>query len=445
MAAWVVVASVIAIRMATLLRYDIWFDELYSVYAASGDLPGIWSAALADRVHPPGYYLLLWGWLQLVPPTPLGLRILPLLVWLATLWATWWTAGQAGLRPTPRTVTVALVAANPLLFELGAFVRNYGLAVLTTVLVIGTALRIQQRETDTDSGDLVLLGVTAAIAAWSHLFAWPVLAAVMLALWGRRLRKAALVAALAPAVAILPWVTALVSSSALQRNFTENVGWQDPPTLLGTVLMPGRLLVEQPWQASWLLAIPAWVLLVTALRIRPWRALSLAVLLPIALAVTASALFGVGVFEVRYLSVAAVPLTLLVVLALETYPPAPRTWIPAMLLALSALGIARHATWRTSWREVTTRVSSDTHAYAFEGFTLLPLRYYAAIDGHPLEVREIKVWPRPDAAPGWVVLRPATLPDSIAVVDQLRAAGFTVTDSFAVGEGRNAVAGWRFR
>lgn len=445
MAAWVVVASVIVIRMATLLRYDIWFDELYSVYAASGDLPGIWSAALADRVHPPGYYLLLWGWLHLVPPTPLGLRILPLLVWLATLWAAWWMAGQAGLRPTPRAITVALVAANPLLFELGAFVRNYGLAVLTTILVVGIALRIQRRETDTDPRDLVLLGATAALAAWSHLFAWPVLVATTLALRGRGLRKAAFVTALAPAIAILPWVTALVRSSALRRDFTENVGWQDPPTLLGTALMPGRLLMEQPWQAPWLLAVPAWMLLAIALRIRPWRALSLTVLIPLTLAVIASALFGVGVSAVRYVAVAAVPLTVLVVLALETLPPAPRTWVPAMLLLFSAFGIAHRATWRTPWREVTTQLAGDAHAYAFEGFTLLPLRYYAAIDGHALDVSEIKAWPGPDAAPGWVVLRPATLPDSIAVTDQLRAAGFTVVDSFAVGEGRNRVAGWRFQ
>ncbi len=439
-----VVATVITIRVATLLRYDIWFDELYSVYAASGDLGGLWQAAVADRVHPPGFYLLLWGWLQLVPPTPLGLRILPLLVWLGIVAATWWAAGQAGLDRTPRATAVALVAANPLLFELGAFVRNYGLAVLTTTLVIGAALGVLRREGATRR-DAIRLASLATLAGWSHLFAWPVLAALAITFRLRRLRGATLAVSVVPALTMIPWAMALLRANALERDFTENVGWQNPPTALGVLLMPGRILVEQPWWAAWLLGAGAWLLLALALRIRPWQGLSLAVLMPLGLAVAASTAFGVGVFEVRYLTVAAVPFTLLVVMALESTRPPAALAVTTLLLALSTIGIARRAEWRTPWREVTTRLAADApRAYAFEGFTALPLRYYAAIDGRALEVPEVKSWPLPGTPPGWIVLRPHTLPDSIAVIDQLRAGGFAVVDSFEVGSGRNAVRAWRF-
>jgi hypothetical protein len=216
---------------------------------------------------------------------------------------------------------------------------------------------------------------------------------------------------------------------------------------MGVVLMPGRILVEQPWYAGWIMAAPAWLLLWLGVRVRPWRLFMLALVIPLALAVVASAAFGVGVFEVRYLAVAAVPLTLLLVSALATLPPAPapRWIVSGAIVTLAATGIVRHAEWRMPWREVTARLAAHAGpVYAWEGFTVLPLRYYAAIDAHQVAVAEIKAWPRAGTAPGWMVIRPATLPDSIPVVEQLRAGGFVVVDSFAVGQGRNAVKAWRF-
>ena len=64
------VVGVVAGRAATLLRYDLWYDELYSVFTALGDLGQLWQASVADRVHPPLFYIVLWGWLKVVKPQP---------------------------------------------------------------------------------------------------------------------------------------------------------------------------------------------------------------------------------------------------------------------------------------------------------------------------------------------------------------------------------------
>lgn len=439
--------ALIVARAATLQSYDIWFDELYSLYAASGDPAGVWSAALADRVHPPGFYYLLWGWLQLVPPTPLGLRILPFLIWLAILGGSWWATERAGLDLPSRAVVLALVAANPLLFDLGGFVRNYGLAVASTTVAVGAALGILRRDGQRRQHDMWVLVIAAMLAAWSHVFAWPVLGAIVLALMLERHWRAALFTVIASALAILPWLVALLRSSGLERDFTENVGWQQAPTLSSLLLMPGRIFADRPYWAATVLATLAWLVLLLGLRSPQRRPLALMVITPLALALVASLVFRVGVWEVRYLTVTAVPLTLLLVSATASLPASARMVMPAAVLVLMLTGTLQRAEWRIPWRSITTRLAADgaRTVYGFEGFTVLPVRYYSAMESHQLAVPEIKAWPPQDAPPGWLLLRPAMLPDSLSARDALRAFGHEVTDSFVVGTGLNAVAGWRFR
>lgn len=442
-----VVALVIA-RAATLLRYDIWFDELYSLYAASGDPAAVWATALADRVHPPGFYYLLWGWLQLVSPTPFGLRFLPFLVWLAILGASWWSGRRVGLGRGEASVLLLLVAANPLLWDLGAFVRDYGLVVLCTTVALGAAAGLLRDDNAHRRRDTVILAVAAVAGVWSHIFAWPVLGILALALAVQRRWLAAAMALVAPAITMIPWGLALVHAAALDRGFAENVGWQQFPTVTNVLTMPGALLASRPDRVAWLLAIPAWALLAFGLRRANLRFLSGSVLGPMALALVATALAGVAVWEIRYLSVAVVPLLLLLVLVARELPALGRVTIGAVLL-LGVVGVASPLTWRIPWRSITERLADGTGqpvtVYAFEGFTILPVRYYALIDDRPVTVPEVKSWPTADTAPGWLLLRPITLGDSLHPGDILRAAGRSVTDSFSVGTGTNEISGWRFR
>ncbi len=447
MTAGCAVAALVIARAATLLRYDIWFDELYSLYAASGDPAGVWATALADRVHPPGFYYLLWGWLQLVPPTPLGLRMLPFLVWLGILGAAWWAGRRAGLDREAGCWLLLLVAANPLLFDLGAFVRDYGLVVLATTVALGAAAALLHDTPERPTRHTVILGLAAIAAVWSHLFAWPVLGILALALALRRRWLAAATALVVPALSMVPWVLALLHAAALDRGFAENVGWQATPTVVGVLTMPGALLAARPDWAGWLLAIPAWLLLAIGARRREQRHLTGSVVGPMALALVATMLAGVAVWEIRYLAVAVVPLLLLLVLAAHT---SPRPWRTVLLVVvvLGVVGVATPATWRIPWRSITERLASSNgqpvNVYAFEGFTILPVRYYALMDDRKIAVPEIKTWPTADTPPGWLLLRPITLGDSLRPGAILRAAGRAVSDSFVVGTGTNAIAAWRF-
>jgi hypothetical protein len=118
-----------------------------------------------------------------------------------------------------------------------------------------------------------------------------------------------------------------------------------------------------------------------------------------------------------------------------------------MLVMAGVVGILGTRTRHTPWREVhdTVTAGGGTVAYGNEGFVLLPLRYQALVAHSPLEVHEVPGLPPADAPPGWLVLRPALLPEGYQPADALAAMRRTVTDSFALGEGWLAVRGWRFR
>jgi hypothetical protein len=441
------VAAVVVARAATLLRTDLWFDELYSLQAASGDLGGVWAAALADRVHPPGFYTIVWGWLQVVDPTPLGLRSLAFLTWLLMLAAVAWLGRRLRLDLAGTVLLMLLAAVNPVLFEFGGFVRGYALLIALLTLALGAAAARLDPGEGLRPVPLAAIVVPLVAAAWLHYFAWPVIGAIALALLvARRWRDGAMVVAV-PVLATLPWFLALAGGgrdvgSALSM-FISRPGLLDLLRAPGTLLLGGTALVV----GTVVVALLAWESLVQTPRVR--TLLTAAVVLPILMAFALTTLTPMGAWGLRYLAPAIVPLLAALVLARQ-----PIGILRGTLIALVAIGgvigITRPETTPTPWREVIARMAQaapgdSVTAYASEGFTILPLRYNALMRGTKLRVPEVRGLPEPSAAPGWVVIRPAALPEGYQPGEQLRAMGRTVIDSFAMGEGQMAVSGWLFR
>ncbi len=440
------IAAAVVARAATLLAIDPWFDELYSLYAASGQPGDAWAAAVADRVHPPGFYYLLWGWLQLADPTPLGLRLLPFAGWLATLAALGWMGRQFALDRTRILALVALGAVNPVLFELGGFVRGYSVLVAVVAIAIGAAVQPPR-------GRAPWLLLAALVAAtWLHYFAWPVVGAIALGLaWQRRWRDAVL-SATVPALAFLPWVIAMATSDAQVAAVGQSLNFVGAPGVVPLIAAPGALLTAP---GAWLTIETGAMALITSLilvdafvewRDRTTRVLVLlTALLPIAAAFAVSQFTAVGAWGMRYFAV-SIPALLLLLVNYNRIRPRLRTVAIVLIGAAGVVGILGTRTRHTPWREVHAAITAGgtTIAHANEGFVLLPLRYQAVIAGSGLEVREVPGIPAPDAAPGWLVLRPALLPESYQPTDALRAMGRTVSDSFAMGEGWLEVRGWKF-
>ncbi len=441
----VLIVGAMALRAATLLRYDLWYDELYSVFTALGDLPQLWASAVADRVHPPLFYLTLWGWLAVTEPTPTALRLLPLGIYALTIVATWWAAASAGLSARGRAVAALAVAVNPIVFESGAEVRGSGLLVALLAVLIGSMYRVITPGADQRPA-LPVLMVAATAATWTHYFAWPMVAAVVVILVWRGRRREALLLVGTTGVAAIPWAFALMAKA--RSSVGAQLSWSRHPVLTDWLLLPGTLLADRTPQLAMLAAaLLGWWLVVKTLRASPQRQLLLLAAAPPAAVFVGGIVLGLGLWDPRYLIGATIPLALMIGAASDSEQRVASLTTIGMLL-LSTWGAITPATWRTPWRTVTATLAARAPGepiYAFDGFTALPLRYYARMTNTALAVPEIKQWPDATTPAGWLLLRPATFPTGPTAAERLRAAGRIITDSMASGTGVNRVEGWRFR
>lgn len=443
------VVGVVAGRAATLLRYDLWYDELYSVFTALGDPSQLWQAAVADRVHPPLFYMVLWGWLKLVEPTPTLLRLLPLACLALALGATWWAAGRIGLTSRGRAVATLAVALNPIAFDAGADVRGYALLAALVAVMIGAIHPLRpesESEPEPERRKLALLIAAAIAATWTHYFAWPTVAAIALVLVLHQRRRDALLLVGATALAFAPWLMALLGAEG--NRVAAQIGWGNTLGLHDALILPGTLLAGRtPLIAMAIAAVIGWTLLVTARKRSPSRELALLVAAPPAAVVVASLALGLAIWEPRYLIGAVPPLALLLAIWSDSISPLPRVASVA-LLGLSAWGAVTPADWRIPWKQVTRALAERSEGqpvYTFDGFSALPIRYYARMEGLRLDVPEIKQWPDATTAPGWLLLRPSSFPSGPSAPERLRQGGRMVVDSMASGVGTNRVEAWRFQ
>ena len=196
-----VLALCLAFGLRALLLIDataLWSDELYSVGKSFQPNFGRLLAMLREDTHPPAYYALLWLWGHLVGQSPISLRLLS---WLAYLAGGLVMVRQAiALGPVVARVKVAAVAA------LLAFCSPYPIRFAIegksyAVLVLLVALAWWWRR----SGHPIAYGVVAGLAGLTHFYGLFLVLAT--AAWdGWRHRWSFSAAALIGALPALAWM-----------------------------------------------------------------------------------------------------------------------------------------------------------------------------------------------------------------------------------------------
>jgi mannosyltransferase len=126
----------VTIGLGTLLRLrtrqDLWVDEAISVSIARESLPDLLSALRHDG-HPPVYYLLLHGWMEVFGESAVAVRALSMVVSVATLPVAWVAGKRYGGRRCA-LAAVVLMAVTPLAVRFGSETRMYALVVLLSLL-----------------------------------------------------------------------------------------------------------------------------------------------------------------------------------------------------------------------------------------------------------------------------------------------------------------------
>lgn len=206
----------LGLRAARLDFQPLWWDEGYSVWFARHPL-GEMARLTAQDIHPPLYYALLGGWIQLLGARPVALRLFSVAVGTATVPLVYAVGRRLG-GPRVGVMAALLLAVNPLHVFYSQEVRMYALVALAAAIAVGAAAVWLGLAADGQGrgrpGWLVVYGAAMAAALYTQYYAGFLLAGLTVAgvwaLWRKRAglpRVAAWLAAQAAvALLYLPWL-----------------------------------------------------------------------------------------------------------------------------------------------------------------------------------------------------------------------------------------------
>jgi mannosyltransferase len=236
------VAIAVGLVLRVVTRSALWLDEALSVNIAELQL-GELTEALRHDGHPPLYYVLLHGWMELFGQDDLAVRALSGLFGALTLPVAWAYGRRRG-GPLLAWTFTAVLALSPYALRYSTETRMYSLVVLLVVLGALLLDDIVVRGRD-GWGRMAAAALLCAALLYTHYWSIWLLGAVALGLlwrwWSdrsaatRRLTLRVLGAMVAGGVLFLPWAPTMLYQSA--NTGTPWAGPVRPTTVLAYTLI----------------------------------------------------------------------------------------------------------------------------------------------------------------------------------------------------------------
>lgn len=364
--------------MRFVTRSPLWLDEALSVNIARLPLGEI-TGALEHDGHPPLYYVLLHGWMDLFGTGPVAVRSFSGL-WALGLFPLVWVAARRLGGNRVATYAVALLALSPFAIRYGTETRMYA---MVSVLALAGWLLISDALVRPTRARLAAIALITGTLLWTHYWALWMLAAggislVVHAARARREHRSADLAASRRVIAalvvggmlFLPWLPTL-----LYQGTRTGTPWARPlrPTEMATATVAdlGGGALAEAVLLGWLLALVVGLGLfgkvagrfeVTLdLRTRP-EGRPFAILIVGTLAIACVVGYATGAtYATRYASVFFPFVVLLAALGLDRLRSRP-TVVGALgvLLLLGGIGGVRNVvTDRTDARRSVTAIQAD--------------------------------------------------------------------------------------
>jgi len=219
----VVVASaavIVGVGLRFVTRSALWLDEALTVNIASLPIRDLLEALRSDG-HPPLYYLLLHGWIELFGTSDLAVRSLSGVIGVLALAVAWWYGRRRG-GPVMGWFLVAIVAVSPFAVRYATETRMYSLVIL--LVFVGAVLLDDIFGGRDGWGRLAVFTLTATALLYTHYWSLWLLGAVgILVLWRlwrdrdpqvRRTTLRVLGSLVLAGVLFVPWLPTLLYQSA---------------------------------------------------------------------------------------------------------------------------------------------------------------------------------------------------------------------------------------
>jgi mannosyltransferase len=236
-----VVVTVVGVVLRFVAQTPLWLDEALSANIAAlpvGEIP----EALRQDGHPPLYYVLLHGWMELFGTGDAAVRSLSGVLSVATLPLAW-LAGRRRGGPSLAWISLALFAFAPFALRYATETRMYALVMLLVLagyLLLDDVLRSDR----VGPARVIGLALITALLLYTHYWSLWLLAAVgTVALWlsfragaqqVRHNARVVMAALAAGGVVFIPWLPTMLYQAA--HTGTPWAGAQRPTSMLAVTL-----------------------------------------------------------------------------------------------------------------------------------------------------------------------------------------------------------------
>ncbi|MCA9930969.1 MAG: glycosyltransferase family 39 protein [Anaerolineales bacterium] len=244
-----VLLAAFGLRVFWLDAQSLWWDEGISLHLATSSLPELW-ADRAQRLHPPGYFILLRGWLALVGVSPFTARYLSVLASLGQVTAVYATTRSwfAKLPHGKTAVWIAtlLIALSPLSIIYGQETRVYAFLPLIYFAMLLAATKLIDDSVSHSRKWWLVLGLTEWAGVHLHYITFLLVAVVNAWLLWHILRQQRsllyhwLVTQLIVTIVSLPWFLSVLFNVVAVRDRVDTGRFLADP-------VPPDYLFRQIW------------------------------------------------------------------------------------------------------------------------------------------------------------------------------------------------------
>lgn len=332
----IVVAGLIYVllRFRGLTDSCLWFDEIFSVHAAThtwNDL--LWFVA-QDLIHPPFFYVLLKLWIAVGGENLFWLRAFPVFFSCLALIPFYLLCRRLKLNYPSIALALLIFAVNGCLIKYAQEVRMY--SVFLCISLVSLWLFVRYLDLGKSFWFLTIVNI---FLVHTHYFGWFIVlseVAAIIILQKIKIGKILIMLGI-NLVVFAPWAWKVIRVSETNSGLAQNIGWMTKPNL-ESIFQFAFDLVEPfyfqassiDWQSNYLISVPI-LLVIIALQIvfilnwkskgetvkRNFILLLIFVKLPCLLAFTASWILPHSIWGTRHLIIVFAPLAILITFFLE--------------------------------------------------------------------------------------------------------------------------------
>jgi len=357
----------IAARFWRLTESCLWFDEIFSVHAATHSWNSILGFVAQDLIHPPLFYLLLKLWIGIGGEDLYWLRLLPVIFSIAALVPFLLLMRELKRERFVTLLALFLIAFNGSLIKYAQEVRMYSLLMCISLFSIWLFSRYFIK-----GKGLVPLIIINIVMVYSHYFGWFVVVSQVAAIviFQRIKIRAILIMFGSTLLAFLPWAVVVIGYARAGAEVGQNIGWMQKP-MPANVVQLILSLVEPFYFATsnavpysvYKVSLPILLILATALVLfcvkwnrnktstasEPIWMLIIFAAIPVFIAFIASWLLPYSIWGTRHLIVIFVPLAIILSISVCEVE---QKKLRISLLSLVVL-FAGYAFFLTTQREIT--------------------------------------------------------------------------------------------